>query len=64
LRRQENVSNLGSDGKENEEEACKKKNNGKKRKIRSPYLTYLIAVLRQSGAATELWMRALSSGEA
>jgi hypothetical protein len=63
LRRQENVSNLGSDGKENEEEASKKKNNGKKRKIRSPYLTYLIAVLRQSEAATELCLRAPGGGQ-
>jgi hypothetical protein len=44
LRRQENVSNPGPDRKGNEEEAFNKKKNGKKRKMRSPYLTYLIAV--------------------
>jgi hypothetical protein len=44
LRRQENVSNPGTDRKGNEEEAFNKKKKGGKRKMRSPYLTYLIAV--------------------
>jgi hypothetical protein len=44
LRRQENVSNPGTDRKGKEEEAFNKKKKGEKRKMRSPYLTNLIAV--------------------